>query len=96
MVGLLMFFVARFFSGCPPLTGILLISLGYSSTCAAQQLTLVTVENSADTAVSEAVLREAYGRLNVNLIIKKYPAEPRDPPSKPRPGRRRGSTGRCH
>ncbi|GEM_PF-371866 len=70
-----MFSVAKFFSGSTPLIGILLLSLGHSTVCVAQQLTFVTVETSEDTAVSETVLREAYGRLNINLVIKKYPAE---------------------
>jgi polar amino acid transport system substrate-binding protein len=41
----------------------------------AAELTLVTVENSADTATGEAVLVEAYRKLDVDLVIKRYPAE---------------------
>lgn len=43
--------------------------------CLADQLTLVTVENSADTQTSEAVLTTAYQKLGIEVMIKHYPAE---------------------
>ena len=43
--------------------------------CFADPLTLVTVENSADTPISEAILTAAYRKLGIELVIKRYPAE---------------------
>ena len=41
----------------------------------ATRLTLVTVEDSADTAAGVAVVAEAYGRLGVEVDIRGYPAQ---------------------
>lgn len=41
----------------------------------ADSLNLVTVENSADTFSSEAVLTTAYKKLGIDILIKRYPAE---------------------
>ncbi len=68
-----MFFLTKRLSEFILRVGILFILMNCS--CVAQQLTFSTVETSADTAVSEAVLRQAYSRLDAQLIIKKYPAE---------------------
>ena len=38
-------------------------------------LTLVAVENRAETQVGEAVLRAAYQKLGIELLIRRYPAE---------------------
>ena len=41
----------------------------------AESVVLVTPVNSVDTVTSEVILREAYRRIGINLVIKKYPAE---------------------
>ena len=38
-----------------------------------KHLTLVTVENSTDTVVSEEIITEAYRRLGIEVTIRKYP-----------------------
>jgi len=40
-----------------------------------EQLVLVTPENTVDTVIGEVIVREAYSRLGIDVIIKKYPAE---------------------
>jgi hypothetical protein len=42
---------------------------------AAEPLVLVTPENTADTLISEVIVREAYRRLGIDVVIRKYPAE---------------------
>ncbi len=42
---------------------------------AGEILTLVTPTNSIDTVISEVILREAYRRLDIEVVIRKYPAE---------------------
>lgn len=68
-----MFLVIKHPSAHAELMGFVFVLFGH--VCGAQQLTFSTVETSADTAVSEAVLRQAYSRLDTQLTIKKYPAE---------------------
>jgi polar amino acid transport system substrate-binding protein len=40
-----------------------------------ERLVLTTPENTVDTVVGEVIVREAYRRLGIDVVIKKYPAE---------------------
>lgn len=42
---------------------------------AVERLVLATPENTIDTVISEVIVREAYRRLGIDVVIKKYPAE---------------------
>lgn len=54
----------------------LFISLWTTSSLAdVKLLVLSTPENTVDTAIGEVIVREAYGRLGIDVVIKKYPAE---------------------
>ena len=46
-----------------------------AATAGVEKLTLVTVDNSTDTVVSEVIVTEAYRRLGIEILIKKYPGE---------------------
>jgi ABC-type amino acid transport substrate-binding protein len=54
----------------------LLVWLWAASSVAAEELlVLATPENSVDTVIGEVIVREAYHRLGIDVMIKKYPAE---------------------
>lgn len=40
-----------------------------------ERLVLTTPENTVDTVIGEVIVREAYSRLGIDVVIKKFPAE---------------------
>lgn len=55
---------------------LILLSLGAATPAhAAETLTLAAAANTVDTLTSEVIVREAYRRLGIEVIIKKYPGE---------------------
>ena len=51
----------------------IVLTLGYANAETGQKLVLSTVQDSDDTIIAERVLREAYGRLGIDLEVRRYP-----------------------
>ncbi len=56
------------------LAALIFIAFGRQA-LSAERLVLVTPTNTVDTVISEVILREAYRRLGIDIVIKKYPGE---------------------
>jgi len=67
----------KFFIGWMLTVLIALVAPGVGGNDAAAQtkLVLVTPPNSIDTVISEVITREAYRRIGIQVVIKKYPGE---------------------
>ena len=57
------------------LTVILLCGVGIAPSRAADKLVLVAAAGTIDTVVSEVILREAYGRIGIDVTIRKVKPE---------------------
>ncbi len=52
-----------------------IISITSGKLAISAQMIVVTPVNTVDTVISEVIIREAYRRMGIDVIIKKYPAE---------------------